>query len=68
MVHVKINGQDYQFDREMPVETLLRELKFEKTDGLAVAINYRVASRNSFATTTVQDGDEVEIIRAVQGG
>lgn len=68
MVHVKVNGQDHRFDRELPVEALLRELKFDRTEGLAVAINYRVAPRQTFASTVVKDGDEVEIIRAVQGG
>jgi len=67
-MRVRVNGQEYEFDSEIAVDALLHELKFERVDGIAVAINYHVAPRTSFSSITVRDGDEVEIIRAVQGG
>jgi sulfur carrier protein len=36
--------------------------------GVAVAIDDAVLPRSAWATTTVRDGDRVEIVTAVQGG
>jgi sulfur carrier protein len=36
--------------------------------GIAVAKNDRVVKRGAFAQETVQEGDRIEIIRAVAGG
>ena len=37
-------------------------------DGIAVAVNGEVVPRNTWAQKEVQDGDDIEIVRAVQGG
>ncbi|MBE7699426.1 sulfur carrier protein ThiS [Oerskovia sp. Sa1BUA8] len=36
--------------------------------GVAVAIDDAVLSRSAWASTTLRDGDRVEVVTAVQGG
>ena len=62
-----INGKIHQFDGELSVTELLQQLELS-TDGTAVALNNAVVLRKDHAHTTIQDGDTVEIIRAVAGG
>ena len=40
----------------------------ERSRGVAVAVNDDVVSRSAWSTTTLADGDSVEILTAVQGG
>lgn len=49
------------------VAQLLRELDFAPV-GLAVAVNQSVVRRANHAAHELNEGDIVEIIRAVQGG
>jgi sulfur carrier protein len=39
-----------------------------ETRGLAVAVNGEVVPRTVWLTTTVRDGDRVEVLAATQGG
>jgi sulfur carrier protein len=38
------------------------------SDGIAVARNGEVVRRNDWAATTLEDGDQVEVVTAHQGG
>jgi sulfur carrier protein len=49
------------------VDALLSELEHERTH-LAVAVNHEVVPRSRWATTSLADGDTIEIITARQGG
>ncbi|MBG6185159.1 sulfur carrier protein [Arthrobacter sp. CAN_A214] len=40
----------------------------KKQLGVAVAVNAEVVPRNQWAEITIHDGDDVEILTAVQGG
>ncbi len=65
-MQITLNGEA----RETAVTTiaqLLGELKFEPTS-LAVAVNGSVVRRADFATYALKESDQIEIIRAVQGG
>ena len=44
------------------------DLELASPKGFAVALNGAVIRRDAWATTVLQDGDRVEIIRAMQGG
>jgi thiamine biosynthesis protein ThiS len=37
-------------------------------NGIAVAINFSVISRSTWAETVVNEGDAIEVIGALQGG
>jgi sulfur carrier protein len=40
----------------------------QETPGVAVAINDQIILRSQWTSRTLKDGDEIEIVHAVQGG
>ena len=44
------------------------ELELANPKGFAIALNGAVVRRDAWASTPLSDGDQVEIIRAMQGG
>jgi sulfur carrier protein len=66
-VQVKLNGEL----RELPDSSALAEAVAVVTDlasGVAAAVNGDVVPRGSWAATSLRDGDQVEVVTAVQGG
>ena len=62
-----INGEVRELPDGMTMERLLVHIEVPER-GIAVAKNDRVVRRAAFAQEIVEDGDRVEIIRAVAGG
>ena len=44
------------------------ELELANPKGFAIALNGAVVRRDAWASTPLREGDQVEIIRAMQGG
>jgi sulfur carrier protein len=66
-VQVKLNGEPH----ELPDGATLAEAVAQVTDlasGVAAAVNGDVVARGSWAVTSLRDGDQVEVVTAVQGG
>jgi sulfur carrier protein len=66
-VQVRLNGEP----RELPDGTTVAEAVAELTPapaGVAAAVNGDVVPRGSWAVTPLADGDQVEVVTAVQGG
>ena len=66
-IQVKLNGEP----RDLPDGARLAEAVAEVTDlasGVAAAVNGDVVPRGSWAVTSLRDGDQVEVVTAVQGG
>ena len=64
---VTVNGEP----REIPAGTSVAQLVRQVTDqqtGIAVAVNGEVMPRRGWPATGLVDGDQVEIVTAVQGG
>jgi sulfur carrier protein len=69
MIQVTVNGQRQDIERGAVLVEMLRRLGIAvDTTGVAVAVNDTVVPRSGWTTQRLQDGDAVEIIRAVQGG
>ncbi len=70
-MQIQVNGQSLE-TRAHTVAQLLEELGFSSPEnapaGIAVAVNQSVVRRALHAEFVFQAGDEIEIIRAVQGG
>ena len=64
---LKVNGEDREIAAGSTVSDLLTSLTLTST-GVAVAVNGRVVPRSQHPEQGLQDGDVVEIIRAVGGG
>ncbi len=63
---IQLNGEITETNART-ISELLRELKAPDS-GVAVAQNGVVVRRAEWGNTSLQDGDEIEMIRAVQGG
>jgi sulfur carrier protein len=66
-LQVKLNGAP----RELPDASTVAQAVAELTaapSGVAAAVNGDVIPRGSWAATTLHDGDQVEVVTAVQGG
>ena len=66
---IEVNGEEREVrDEARTVIAALAALGVEETRGVAVALNDRVVPRSSWAEQPVEEGDRIEIVRAVQGG
>jgi sulfur carrier protein len=65
-MRVIINGEAREISSRS-VDALLGELDYEGTH-FAIALNYDVVPRNRWAETSLNNGDEIEIITPRQGG
>ncbi len=66
-VNVVLNGEKVAFGRDATIVTALERLGCG-TRGVAVAVNREVVVRSRWSATALCEGDEVEILGAVQGG
>jgi sulfur carrier protein len=62
-MHLIVNGTEVAVSDAATVADLAGDAR-----GRAVAVNGRVVPRDRHVTTRLVDGDEVEIVTAVQGG
>ena len=68
-MELTINGEQHKLDAaELTVAALLVELQIEQKRGIAVARNREVVPRSRWETEFVTQDDEIEIVRATQGG
>ncbi len=68
MLNLTINGNPRQFDvAEFTVEMLVARLGLTGKR-LAIERNGEIVPRSTFAQTTLNDGDTLEIVGAVGGG
>jgi thiamine biosynthesis protein ThiS len=66
-MNITVNGKPQQIGQEMTIGTLLEKLKLDPTR-VAVEHNLAVVSKEVFASTTLAEGDTLEIVQFVGGG
>ena len=66
-MRLSINGEIKTFTNSINLSKLLEILNIQ-INGVAVAINMEIVSRNKYNETILNDEDEIEIVRAVGGG
>ena len=66
-VQVRLNGEPRKLPDGSTMAQAVAELTVTAT-GVAAAINGDVVPRGSWAATLLRDGDQVEVVTAVQGG
>jgi sulfur carrier protein len=70
-MELKVNGAPLLISRETItlLELLREQFQLDKdAPGIAVARNWSVVPRGEWETTTLRQGDEIEVITARQGG
>jgi sulfur carrier protein len=66
-VLITVNGQARTAPSGITLDQLVAELT-ELPSGVAAAVGGEVVPRKKWAATQVGDGDQIEIVTAVQGG
>ncbi|MBD0280987.1 MAG: sulfur carrier protein ThiS [Thermoleophilaceae bacterium] len=64
---IVLNGEPSELPAGATVEAAVGELGANDR-GVAVAVDGEVVPRGEWASTEVRDGQQVEVLRAVQGG
>ena len=70
---IKINGEDYTHpDEDCTLSSILivylSQENIEQIRGVAVAMNGSLVRKNDWSNTQVEEGDELEVLTATQGG
>jgi sulfur carrier protein len=65
---VTLNGEPRELREPATVEVAVRAAGAPDGRGVAVALDGEVVPRGQWATTEVREGQQVEVLRAVQGG
>lgn len=66
-MRLKINGDEKEFPPLATLADLVNHLEM-KADRVAVELNRDIVPRASWTSTTLKDGDELEIVHFVGGG
>jgi thiamine biosynthesis protein ThiS len=64
---IRLNGDPHELAEPMTILQLLHRLDIDPRI-VAVEHNLTIVKRDRYATTVVNEGDEVEIVRFVGGG
>jgi sulfur carrier protein len=63
-----INGERQELGERATVEAAVRAAGAPDGRGVAVALDGEVVPRGEWATTELREGQQVEVLHAVQGG
>jgi sulfur carrier protein len=67
MINIKVNNTKHQFQPNNSLEALLTQLNIS-VNGIAVAVNENIITKTDWNTKTLNEGDEILVIKATQGG
>lgn len=67
MIAVSVNGDPRTLAPGTTVASLVEAMGYGPR-GVAVAVNAEVVPRSTWADAEIRDGDQIEILHAVQGG
>ena len=67
MITVNVNNQNHSFKEPVKLDELLEQLNIQPL-GIAIAINNDIISKPQWEHTLVEEGSNVLVIRATQGG
>jgi thiamine biosynthesis protein ThiS len=66
-VTISLNGEPYEVPGPLTVTELLSRLDIDSRR-VAIELNLTVLKRSAYETTTLSEGDQVEIVNFVGGG
>jgi len=67
MITVNVNNQNHSFREPVKLQELLEQLDIQHS-GIAVAIDNQVISKTLWPETLLENGSNILIIQAAQGG
>ena len=66
--HIRVNGHDMPLGAATVVDFLAQQTVDVGQRGIAIALNGSVVPRSAWSDTALRPGDNIEIVRAMQGG
>jgi sulfur carrier protein len=66
-MNISVNGERQEVAPDTALDTLVRSLT-PAPSGVAAALNETVVPRAQWPSTSLSEGDRVEVLTAVQGG
>jgi len=66
-VIIKVNGEDLEINNQSTAATLITQLGYQD-QRIALEVNEAIISKSKHVEFTLNEGDQVEIIKAVGGG
>lgn len=66
-MQLQVNGESRHVEASLDAAALLRTLGIGE-DGVAVLVNGGLVPRSALASTVLDEGDQVEVVRMVGGG
>jgi sulfur carrier protein len=67
-MEITVNQQLYTVPDRCTVQTLLSDVLDQTSKGLAIAVNQTIVSQANWETEPLNQGDQIIIITATQGG
>ena len=67
MIHIWVNGERKEIDRQMNVQDLLQHLGVPE-QVVIVERNLKIVPRDSYGGEMVEAGDKLELVRLMGGG
>lgn len=68
-MNIKVNGKTKAVSPGLTLQQLLLDLEIDPSrPGIAVAVDQEVIPRTQWVETEIQSDNEIEVIRAAQGG
>ena len=64
---IKVNGEDLEIDNQSTAAALIVQLGYQD-QRIALEVNEAIISKSKHVEFTLNEGDQVEIIKAVGGG
>ena len=70
MITIIYNEQRIETEDNISIAHLLENQKIDhqNSKGLAVACNFSVLPKNQWKKTFLKDGDQIDVLQAIQGG
>jgi sulfur carrier protein len=66
-MHVRVNGEDHELPEALTVAELVERVGLAD-QRIALEVNREIVPRSQYDATRLQEGDRVEIVRAIGGG
>ena len=68
MIELTINGENMQMCKGINITELLVKREVASPEMVSVELNETILNKDDFATTNLQDGDQIEFLYFMGGG
>tara|TARA_B100001179_G_scaffold205761_1_gene169268 strand:- start:444 stop:647 length:204 start_codon:yes stop_codon:yes gene_type:complete len=67
-MNINLNGKSHEINSDTSLIRLIDDLGLTGRKAIAIALNGEVLARDSYKETILNEGDSLEVVRAIGGG